>query len=119
MRVGFGAIKNFPLDVARRRRAGQAHHEGDCARRAGRCADEQGQQAERIKVGVEGADGSLSIDRMKLRDALYATKGYKGMTGTLNCDQYGDCADPAIAVYKTTIENIKKGEMPTTPFWKP
>jgi branched-chain amino acid transport system substrate-binding protein len=71
------------------------------------------------QVGVAGADGSLSIDRMKLRDALYATKGYKGMTGTLNCDQYGDCADPAIAVYKTTIDNIKKGEMPTTPFWKP
>jgi branched-chain amino acid transport system substrate-binding protein len=71
------------------------------------------------KVAEEGADGSLTIDRTKLRDALYATKGYKGMTGTLNCDQYGDCADPAIAVYKTTIENIKKGEMPTKPFWKP
>ena len=56
---------------------------------------------------------------MKLRDALYATKGYKGMTGTLSCDEYGDCADPAIAVYKTTIDNIKKGEMPTQPFWKP
>jgi branched-chain amino acid transport system substrate-binding protein len=71
------------------------------------------------KVGVAGSDGSLSIDRMKLRDALYATKGYKGMTGTLNCDQYGDCADPAIAVYRTDIKNIKKGEMPTMPFWKP
>ena len=35
------------------------------------------------KVAVEGSDGSLTIDRMKLRDALYATKGYKGMTGTL------------------------------------
>jgi len=71
------------------------------------------------KVGVAGSDGSLTIDRMKLRDALYATKGYKGMTGTLSCDQYGDCADPAIAVYITKIENIKKGEMPTMPFWKP
>ena len=71
------------------------------------------------QVGVAGMDGSLTIDRMKLRDALYATKGYTGMTGTLTCDQYGDCADPAIAVYKTTIDNIKKGEMPTMPFWKP
>jgi branched-chain amino acid transport system substrate-binding protein len=71
------------------------------------------------KVAVEGSDGSLTIDRMKLRDALYATKGLKGMTGTLNCDQYGDCADPRIAVYETTIENIKKGEMPTKPIWKP
>jgi len=38
------------------------------------------------KVAVEGSDGSLSIDRMKLRDTLYATKGFKGMTGTLNCN---------------------------------
>ena len=71
------------------------------------------------KVGVAGSDGSLSIDRMKLRNALYATKNYKGMTGTLSCDEYGDCADPAIAVYRTEISNIKKGEMPTMPFWKP
>lgn len=71
------------------------------------------------KVGVAGSDGSLTIDRMKLRDALYATKGYKGMTGTLSCDKYGDCADPAIAVYKTKLENVKKLEMPSMPFWKP
>ncbi|MFC1813345.1 branched-chain amino acid ABC transporter substrate-binding protein [Thermodesulfobacteriota bacterium] len=71
------------------------------------------------KVGGVHLDGSLTIDRMKLRDELYATRSYKGMTGTLSCDQYGDCADPAIAVYKTKIENIKKGEMPFKPFWKP
>ena len=71
------------------------------------------------KVAMAGSDGSLSIDRMKLRDALYATKGLQGMTGTLNCDQYGDCADPRIAVYETMIGNIKKGEMPTKPIWKP
>jgi branched-chain amino acid transport system substrate-binding protein len=71
------------------------------------------------KVAVAGSDGSLTIDRMKLRDALYATKDYKGMTGTLSCDEYGDCADPRIAVYQTKIENIKKGEMPTIPIWKP
>ncbi|MFH2220085.1 MAG: branched-chain amino acid ABC transporter substrate-binding protein [Pseudomonadota bacterium] len=70
-------------------------------------------------VAVEGPDGSLAIDRMKLRDALYATKNFKGMTGTLNCDKYGDCADPRIAVYETTMENVKKGEMPTKPYWKP
>ena len=71
------------------------------------------------KVAVAGSDGSLTIDRWVLRDALYATKGFKGMTGTLSCDAYGDCADPRIAVYQTKIENVKKGEMPTVPFWKP
>lgn len=70
-------------------------------------------------VAVAGSDGSLTIDRMKLRDALYTTKDYKGMTGTLSCDKYGDCADPRIAVYETKIDNVKKGEMPTKPFWKP
>ncbi|MBN2126471.1 MAG: branched-chain amino acid ABC transporter substrate-binding protein [Deltaproteobacteria bacterium] len=71
------------------------------------------------KVGVEGPDGSLSIDRMKLRDALYATKNFQGMTGTLSCDVYGDCADPRIAVYQTQIENVRNLQMPTKPYWKP
>ena len=71
------------------------------------------------QVAVRGSDGSMTIDRMKLRDALYATKDFKGMTGTLNSDQYGDMADPRIAVYQTKLENVKKLEMPTKPFWKP
>ena len=71
------------------------------------------------KVAVKAADGSLTIDRGKLRDALYATKGHKGLTGTINCDAYGDCADPKIGVYKTTGENVKKLVMPDTPIWKP
>ncbi len=71
------------------------------------------------QIAVAGSDGSLTIDRNKLRDALYSTKGLQGMTGTLNCDKYGDCADPRIAVYETNIQNIKKGEMPSTPIWKP
>ncbi len=71
------------------------------------------------KVAVAHDDGSLTIDRMKLRDELFATKGYKGVTGTITCNEFGDCADPRIAVYETTLDNIKKGEMPTKPFWKP
>jgi len=71
------------------------------------------------KVAQKGPDGTLYIGRKKLRDALYATKNFKGLTGTLNCDQYGDCADPKIAIYKTTEENIKKLVMPDTPIWKP
>ena len=71
------------------------------------------------KVAVKGPDGSLTIDRGKLRDALYATKGYKGLTGTINCDNYGDCADPKIGVYKTTADNVKNLVMPDTPVWKP
>jgi branched-chain amino acid transport system substrate-binding protein len=71
------------------------------------------------KVAKKGPDGTLYIGRQALRDALYATKDLKGLTGNVTCDQFGDCADPRIAVYKTAIENVKKLEMPSTPFWKP
>jgi branched-chain amino acid transport system substrate-binding protein len=71
------------------------------------------------KVAQKAPDGSLTIDRGKLRDALYATKNFKGLTGNINCDKFGDCADPKIGVYKTTAENVKKLVMPDTPVWKP
>jgi len=71
------------------------------------------------KVAVKGPDGSLYIGRKALRDALYATKDFKGLTGTLTCDAYGDCADPHIAIYQTTAENVKNLVMPSTPIWKP
>lgn len=71
------------------------------------------------KVSVKGTDGNLYIGRKALRDTLYATKGMKGLTGTINCDQYGDCADPKIAIYQTTADNVKNLAMPTKPNWKP
>lgn len=71
------------------------------------------------KVAKRAPDGTLYIGRKALRDALYATKNFKGLTGTLTCDKYGDCADPKIAVYKTTAENVKNLVMPNKPFWKP
>jgi branched-chain amino acid transport system substrate-binding protein len=71
------------------------------------------------KVAQRAPDGTLYIGRQKLRDALYATKNFKGLTGNITCDRYGDCADPKIAVYRTTSENIKKLEMPDKPFWTP
>jgi branched-chain amino acid transport system substrate-binding protein len=50
------------------------------------------------EVALEGADGTLYIPRTALRDAFFATSGYAGITGTLTCDEFGDCADPKIAV---------------------
>lgn len=71
------------------------------------------------KVAKRGPDGTLYIGRKKLRDALYATKNFPGLTGNLTCDKYGDCADPRIAIYLTTEEHIKKLVMPDKPFWIP
>jgi branched-chain amino acid transport system substrate-binding protein len=71
------------------------------------------------KVAKKAPDGALYIGRKALRDALYATKDFKGLTGNLTCDPYGDCADPRIAIYKTSVENIKNLVLPDKPFWKP
>ena len=71
------------------------------------------------KVAKTAPDGSLCIGRKALRDALFATKNFKGLTGNLTCNEFGDCADPRIAVYITTADNLKKMEMPSTPYWKP
>jgi len=55
------------------------------------------------KVAKQGADGTLLIGRQALRDALYATNGYQGLTGTLTCNEYGDCADANIGIKR--VEN--------------
>ena len=50
------------------------------------------------EVAVVGDDGTMLIGRQALRDAVAATSNYTGVTGTLTCDENGDCADPRIAV---------------------
>ena len=47
-----------------------------------------------------------------LRDAMYATSGYQGLTGNLSCTPTGDCADPVIAVYE-----YHDGEFPPERIW--
>ena len=54
------------------------------------------------EVAVEGEDGTLFIDRQALRDAVGATEGFQGLTGSLSCDEFGDCAQPAIDVVQNT-----------------
>jgi branched-chain amino acid transport system substrate-binding protein len=49
-------------------------------------------------VAQEGEDGTLLIGRQALRDALYATSGFEGITGTLACDEFGECANAQISV---------------------
>ena len=61
--------------------------------------------------------GNLVINRKAVRDALLATSNMQGLTGMINCDQYGDCADPKIAIYQTAKENVKELKMPEKPYW--
>ncbi len=43
------------------------------------------------QAAIPDRNGILHIGRRKLRDTLYATKTFKGVTGILSCDQFGDC----------------------------
>ena len=69
------------------------------------------------KVAVVDGD-TLTIDRMALNKAMHETKGQKGLTGDLTCDENGDCANPKIAIYKTSMDDIKASKMSPIPFWK-
>ncbi len=42
-------------------------------------------------VAAQEEDGTLHIGRQALREALYATSGFQGLTGSLTCDDFGDC----------------------------
>ncbi len=44
------------------------------------------------RVAVQEGDGTLHIGRQALRDALYATVDFEGVTGRIRCDAFGDCA---------------------------
>ncbi|MDR5683141.1 MAG: branched-chain amino acid ABC transporter substrate-binding protein [Armatimonadota bacterium] len=52
------------------------------------------------RVARKDAAGNTYIGRRALRDALFATRNFRGITGNLTCNQFGDCADPKIAVYE-------------------
>lgn len=69
------------------------------------------------KVAVENSDGSLTVPKGALRDAIFATKDFQGLTGTLTCSPTGDCGAPVIAVYEITQENVTDVKLPTVPIW--
>ncbi len=55
---------------------------------------------EAVAVQDANADGTLHIGRQALRDALYATSGYQGLTGSLTCDEFGDCGAVRLQVMR-------------------
>ncbi|MCF6187083.1 MAG: branched-chain amino acid ABC transporter substrate-binding protein [Desulfobulbaceae bacterium] len=52
------------------------------------------------QAAVQDRTGVLHIGRKKLRDTLYATKTFKGITGVLSCDQFGDCGRSSFHVLR-------------------
>jgi branched-chain amino acid transport system substrate-binding protein len=62
------------------------------------------------EVAIDNGDGSLSIPRQALRDAVFATEGYEGVIGTFTCTELGDCAtDVSIGVYEAPAWPVEGG----------
>ena len=56
------------------------------------------------------ADGNLEIDRAGVREFLNGIRGYAGIIGTINCDDFGDCGSQKI----TIIEHLDSADIETS-----
>jgi branched-chain amino acid transport system substrate-binding protein len=61
------------------------------------------------EVGID-EDGTLYIPRTALRDYLAGLTDYDGLTGSLTCNENGDCANSTI-----TVREVREGEF--VPIW--
>jgi branched-chain amino acid transport system substrate-binding protein len=69
-----------------------------------------------IKAVAKDDSGTLTIPRSALRDAIFQTKGYNGLSGTIACAPSGDCATSvSIAVYKVPGIPIEGGDKNAKP----
>jgi branched-chain amino acid transport system substrate-binding protein len=65
---------------------------------------------EALKRTATDEGGALTISRTKLKDEVFKTSDYKGLSGTLTCTPSGDCATAvSIAVYKVPDWPIEGG----------
>jgi len=51
-------------------------------------------------VTVQEKDGTLHIGRQALRDLLYATSDFEGVSGNLSCDEFGDCGFSTVRILR-------------------
>jgi branched-chain amino acid transport system substrate-binding protein len=56
------------------------------------------------------SDGTLVIDLQGVRDQLHEIT-YEGLTGSLKCDEFGDCANPAIDILQNTEDTADLTEV--------
>jgi branched-chain amino acid transport system substrate-binding protein len=55
------------------------------------------------EAATDDGSGNLSIDMQALRDSLHAMT-HEGLTGSLSCDEFGDCAAPNIDIMQRTAD---------------
>jgi branched-chain amino acid transport system substrate-binding protein len=64
------------------------------------------------KAAVVDENGVLHIPRQALRQALYSTQAFPGLTGILSCSERGDCAKTNTAIYQ-----FRDAEFPPDKIW--
>ena len=57
-------------------------------------------------------DGNLLVDREQLIVAIRETKGYQGQSGTITCDENGDCGSASIDVFRVVDGAWERQEVP-------
>lgn len=65
------------------------------------------------KSATPTPDGSLIIGHQKLRDVLYKTENFNGVTGQLDCNEFGDCGIANFSIVQLTnpdtgVEGLKQ-----------
>jgi branched-chain amino acid transport system substrate-binding protein len=71
-------------------------------------------------VAVEDDDGTLHIPRKALRDEIAATANYSGLTGTLTCGEFGDCATgEALGVFRVSMAEVNEENWPPEVVYTP
>ena len=64
---------------------------------------------------MDDGSGNLTIPRTALKDALYATSGYEGITGIITCTPLGDCAtDVTIGIFEAPDWPVEGGRPDAT-----
>ncbi len=70
------------------------------------------------QVAVDDGSGNLQIPRTALKDAVFATDGYEGVTGIITCNELGDCAtDVTIGIFQYPNWPVEGGEKPDAPVY--
>ncbi|MBV6467347.1 MAG: hypothetical protein PGMFKBFP_02697 [Anaerolineales bacterium] len=60
-----------------------------------------------IEKIVKTTGRDIYIQRQNLRAALYATRNFQGLSGTLTCSPLGDCAKPNVTIYQVRNQDFQ------------
>ncbi len=72
------------------------------------------------EVAVEDSDGTLHIGRQALRDAIAGMSNFDGLTGSLTCTEFGDCATgEALGIFQITDAEISDENWPPAVVYTP